>query len=191
MSRWIAVGLLVLLVSACQRPTFRGRVLDPPRPVPALTLTDQHGHPFNLAGQRGRVVLIFFGYTRCPDVCPLVLGVFRQVAERLGADAARVRFVFVTVDQEIDTPAFLDRYLRLFHPEFVGLAGPPDALTTTYRFFGAAFEKVPVPKSAAGYLVAHSANIAVIDRQGRWRLNLSHEATADDLVHDIRQLLRH
>ncbi|MDR7422104.1 MAG: SCO family protein [Armatimonadota bacterium] len=191
MPRWIAASLLVLLLPACQRPTFRGRVLDPPRPVPALTLSDQHGRPFNLAEQRGRVVLIFFGYTRCPDVCPLTLGIFRQVAEGLGPDAARVRFVFVTVDPEIDTPAFLDRYLRLFNPEFVGLAGPPDALAATYRFFGAAFEKVPVPGSAAGYLMAHSTHVPVIDRQGRWRLNLSHEATAADVAHDVRVLLRH
>jgi protein SCO1/2 len=190
MSRWIAAGLLVLLVAACQRPAFRGRVLDPPRPVPALTLNDQHGRPFDLAGQRDRVVLVFFGYTRCPDVCPLTLGVFRQVAEMLGTDAARVRFVFVTVDPEVDTPAFLERYLRLFHPEFVGLTGSPDALAATYQFFGAAFEKVPVPKSAAGYLVAHSTHVAVIDRQGRWRLTLSHQATADDVAHDVRRLLR-
>jgi protein SCO1/2 len=189
-ARIIAV-LMVLLVAACQRPTFRGRVLDPPRPVPALALHDQHGRPFDLAGQRDRVVLVFFGYTRCPDVCPLTLGVFRQVAEMLGADAARVRFVFVTVDPEVDTPAFLDRYLRLFHPEFVGLTGPPDALAATYRFFGAAFQKVPVPKSAAGYLVAHSTNVAVIDRRGRWRLNLSHQATAPEVAHDVRQLLRY
>ncbi|MDR7521600.1 MAG: SCO family protein [Armatimonadota bacterium] len=189
--RWIASGLAVLLLSACHRPSFRARELDPARPVPRLVLSDQHGRPFNLAEQRGRVVLVFFGYTRCPDVCPLTLGMFRDVAKILGTDAARVRFVFITLDPEVDTPAFLDRYLRLFSPEFVGLTGPPHLLAATYRFFGAAFQKVPVRNSAAGYLIAHSTNVPVIDREGRWRLNVSHEATAADVAHDVRQLLRH
>jgi protein SCO1/2 len=178
-------------MAGCQQPTFKAQVMESPRPVPALTLTDQHGHPFNLGDQRGRVVLIFFGYTRCPDVCPLTLGTFRETARMLGSDADRVRFVFVTVDPEIDTPEFLDRYLRLFNPQFVGLSGSPTSLDPVYRFFGAAFKKVPVKNSAAGYLMAHSTNVPVIDREGRWRLNVNHDAAAADVAHDIRQLLRH
>jgi protein SCO1/2 len=191
MSRLVAIGLALALVAGCQRPSFKAQVMESPRPVPALTLPDQHGRPFDLGDQRGRVVLVFFGYTRCPDVCPLTLGVFREAAKMLERDADHVRFVFVTVDPEIDTPEFLDRYLRLFNPRFIGLTGPPGKLDAVYRFFGAAFKKIPVTNSAAGYLMAHSTNVPVIDREGRWRLNMSHETTAVDMAHDIRQLLRY
>jgi protein SCO1/2 len=190
MQRVLTIMLAVLVAASCQRVSFKGTVLPEPRTVPPLTLTDQHQRPFNFAEQDGKVVLVFFGYTRCPDVCPLHLGMFKQVAKQLGRDAANVRFVFVTVDPEQDTPAYLDRYLRLFNPDFVGLTGTPDQLKPVYEFFGAAFRKVPVPKSAVGYLMAHSVNTAVVDRQGRWRLNISHDATAGDIEHDVRQLLR-
>jgi protein SCO1/2 len=190
MPRWLLLAVVAALTLSCQRVSFRGRALPEPLPVPALTLQDQHGQPFSFAAQRGHVVLVFFGYTRCPDVCPLTLGTFRDVANALGSDASRVRFVFVTVDPEQDTPAFLDRYLRLFNADFVGLTGRPEQLDPVYKFFGAAFRKVPVANSAVGYLMAHSVNTAVIDRQGRWRLTIGHDAAAADVTHDVRQLLR-
>lgn len=186
----ILLVLAGILTASCQRVSFRGRPVPDPRPVPALVLTDQHGKPFNFAEQQGKVVLVFFGYTRCPDICPIHLGIFKEAAKQLGQDAARVRFVFVTVAPEQDTPAFLDRYLHLFNPDFVGLTGRPEDLKPVYEFFGAAFKKVPVPNSAVGYQMAHTVNTAVLDRQGRWRLNIGHEAQTGDVVHDIRQLLR-
>jgi protein SCO1/2 len=190
MRRVCVLIVAVVVAAACQRVSFRGKVLPEPRPVPSWALTDQHERAFNFAEQRGKVMLVFFGYTRCPDVCPLTLGTFKQVAKQLGRDASHVRFVFVTVDPEQDTPAFLDRYLRLFNPDFVGLTGTAAQLKPVYEFFGASFRKVPVQNSAVGYLMAHSVNTAVVDRQGRWRLNFDHEATAGDMEHDIRQLLR-
>lgn len=190
MRRMLVTMVAVMLVASCQRATFRGKVLPDPRPVPALTLTDQHERPFNFAEQRGKVLLVFFGYTRCPDVCPLTLGTFKQVAKQLGRDAAGVRFVFVTVDPEQDTPAFLERYLRLFNPDFVGLTGTAEQLKPVYAFFGTSFRKVPDPKSAVGYLMAHSVNTAVVDRAGRWRLNIGHDTAAGDIEHDLRLLLR-
>lgn len=190
MRRVCLIVIAIVLAASCQRVSFRGRPLQEPRPVPPLALQDQHGRTFNFAEQRGKVVLVFFGYTRCPDICPLHLGVFKQAATQLGRDAERVRFVFVTVDPAQDTPAFLDRYLRLFNPDFVGLTGRPEDLKPVYEFFGAQFKKVPVPNSAVGYLMAHTVHTAVVDRQGRWRLTIGHEATAADVVHDIRQLLR-
>ncbi|MDR7418132.1 MAG: SCO family protein [Armatimonadota bacterium] len=190
MRRWIAAIIFVVLAASCQRVSFRGKALETPRPVPGFALIDQHGQAFTFTDQRGRVVLVFFGYTRCPDVCPFTLATFRDVARQLGPEAARVRFVFVTVDPEQDTPAFLNRYMRLFHPDFVGLTGTPEALKPVYAFFGASFRRVKVPNSAVGYLMAHSVNVAVIDRDGRWRVNLDHNAPAADMLHDIRQLLR-
>jgi protein SCO1/2 len=190
MRPWIVPILFAALAASCQPASFRGRPLEEPRPVPEFALSDQHGQAFRFGEQRGRVVLVFFGYTRCPDVCPLTLATFRDVAAQLGPEASKVRFVFVTVDPEQDTAAFLERYLRLFNPDFIGLTGSPDALKPVYEFFGASFRKVEVPNSAVGYLMAHSVNVAVIDRRGRWRLNIAHSAAAGDIVHDVRQLLR-
>lgn len=187
---WITVAVLTLTGTACTQVTFRGRSLDPPNPVPAVTLRDQHDEPFDISAQKGQVVLVFFGYTRCPDVCPLTLAKFRDVAKALGTNASRVRFVFVTVDPEVDTPSVLDRYVRLFSPTFVGLTGRQDDLKRVYRFFGATYQRVPAPDSALGYVMAHSVNTAVIDPQGRWRLNFDHEAPIADMVHDIQMLLR-
>lgn len=190
MKRWIAVCLAAVSVAACGRAAFRGEEHIPPRPVPEMALRDHAGRPFGFEDNRGRVVLVFFGYTRCPDVCPLTLATFRDVHRALGRDAARVRFVFVTVDPEQDTPPVLDQYIRLFNPEFIGITGTPAELRPVYDFFRAAFKKVPAPGSAVGYLMAHSVNVAVIDRQGRWRLDLNHNAPAADMTHDIRLLLR-
>lgn len=189
--RSLLVLILVALATAsCRTASFKNRALQSPRPVPAMALHDQRGGTFQFNEQRGRVVLVFFGYTRCPDVCPLTLGTFKTVEGMLGAQADRARFVFVTVDPEVDTPEFLDRYLRLFSPNFIGLTGSPEELQPVYEFFGAAFQKVDVPKSALGYLMAHSTNTAVIDRQGRWRLNVRHDARPADIADDIRTLLR-
>ncbi len=187
-------GLLViplLVASGCARAeSLRGQALDPPRPVPELVARDHWGGTFRFAEQRGRVVLLFFGYTTCPDVCPATLARWKKVREKLGSAADRVRFVFVTVDPERDTPAKVKEYLELFSSQFVGLVGREGDLMPLYRFFGVLYEKVPVPGSAAGYLVNHTAAVPVVDPQGRWRLRLSQETSVEDYVHDVRVLLR-
>jgi len=94
-------------------PSFRGTVLDPPQAVQDFTLTDQNGQPFRLSDQKGNVVLLLFGYTFCPDVCPTTLGTWKRVYEALGADAKNVRFVFVTVDPDCDKPERLKQHVEL------------------------------------------------------------------------------
>lgn len=181
----------MLLLGACARsPSLRGQQLDPPRPVPDLAVRDDRGQVFRLADQRGKVVLLFFGYTTCPDVCPATLARWKRVRQELGTDAERVRFVFVTVDPERDTPQRVREYLGLFSPDFVGLVGSEKDLQPFYRTFGAVFEKVPQPGSATGYLVAHSAHVPVVDTRGRWRLRFNPETSVEDYVHDLRVLLR-
>lgn len=135
-------------------------------------------------------MLLFFGYTTCPDVCPATLARWKRVRQELGTDAERVRFVFVTVDPERDTPQRVREYLGLFSPDFVGLVGSEKDLQPFYRTFGAVFEKVPQPGSATGYLVAHSAHVPVVDTRGRWRLRFNPETSVEDYVHDLRVLLR-
>lgn len=194
---WRITAVLALLsasllsTAGCSRAErLRGQQLDPPRPLPDLAARDQRGRVFRLADQRGKVVVLFFGYTTCPDVCPATLARWKRVRQELGADGERVRFVFVTVDPERDSAQKVREYLELFSPDFVGLVGPESELQPFYQAFGAAFEKVPQPGSAAGYLVAHTAAVPVVDTQGRWRLRFNPETSVEDYVHDLRVLLR-
>ncbi len=190
---FVVLALVAILgtMAACSRSaSLRGQQLDPPRAMPDLVATDHRGAVFRLADQRGKVVLLFFGYTTCPDVCPATLAKWKRVREQLGRDAEQVRFVFVTVDPERDTASKVREYLELFSPDFVGLVGSEAELRPWYRAFGAAYEKVKQPGSAVGYLVAHTAAVPVVDVQGRWRLRLSPETSVEDYLHDLRILLR-
>ncbi len=185
------LAALAFLAAGCNRgESLRGQRVDPPRPVPDLSARDHRGGSFRLADQRGTAVVLFFGYTTCPDVCPATLARWKRVREQLGSEASRVRFVFVTVDPERDTRAKVKEYLELFSPDFVGLVGKEQELQPFYQFFGAAYEKVPQPGSATGYLVAHTAAVPVVDTQGRWRLRLNWETSVEDYLHDLRVLLR-
>jgi protein SCO1 len=191
MRRMVAMALAGMILVACgSRPSFRGLALEEPVPVPDFTLVDQQGRPFRLAEQRGQVVLLFFGYTQCPDVCPTTLANWRQVHQALGEDAARVRFVFVTVDPERDTPERLGRHVNAFHPDFVGLTGTQAELEAVYQVFDVYYEKDTSSGSAAGYLVSHTATSFVVDPDGRWRLRELYGTLAEDIAHDIRLLLK-
>jgi protein SCO1/2 len=185
----VAVLALWGLAACTSSPSFRGTVLDPPKPVQDFTLTDQNGGNFRLGDQQGNVVLLFFGYTFCPDVCPTTLGTWKRVHETLGAEAQDVRFVFVTVDPERDTPERLKQHLEAFGSDFIGLTGSPEELQPVYQAFGVYFEKDVETESAAGYLVNHTASAFVVDPEGRWRLKHSFGTSVEDIVHDIKQLL--
>jgi protein SCO1/2 len=192
MRKFRMVFCLSLLLAACGRsaPEFRGTVLDPPLSVQDFTLTDQHGQPFRLSDHQGRVMLLFFGFTYCPDVCPVTLGIWKRVHEALGEDARQVRFVFITVDPERDTPERLLQHVAIFNQEFIGLTGTPEELQPVYQTFGVYFEKESATESAAGYLVSHTASTFVLDRAGQWRLRHAYETPAEDIVHDVVQLLK-
>lgn len=190
LKRILALILLALALVACGEPSFRGSALDEPVDVPDFGLTDQRGEGFRLSEQRGNVVLLFFGYTQCPDVCPTTLITWRKVHETLGDDADRVRFIFVTVDPERDTVDRLRLHVSAFHPDFIGLTGPPDELEAFYQVFDIFSEKTSSSGSATGYLIAHTATTFVLDPEGRWRLRESYGTPIEDLVYDIRLLLK-
>ncbi len=180
---------LVLLAVACGSPPFRGSVLEEPVAVPDFSLTDQYEQPFQMSDHRGKVVLLFFGYTQCPDVCPTTLATWRKVHQALGEDADRVRFVFVTVDPERDTAERLAMHVTAFNPDFIGLTGQQDELEAVYDIFDVYYEKDTSSGSAAGYLVNHTATTFVVDPEGQWRLRETYGTEVEDIVHDIQQLL--
>ena len=185
------IGLLAVfgtLVYA--RPyVYQGSLIDPPAPAADFALSDQHGQTFRLSEQTGNVVLIFFGYTNCPDVCPVTLSDFRQVKEQLGAAAERVRFVFITVDPERDTPERIGKYIANFDPSFYGLTGDATELEQVWKSYWVYQSKVEAG-SAAGYLVDHSTSVYVIDPDGNLRLTFPFGTQASDMAADVSQLLK-
>jgi protein SCO1/2 len=156
-----------------------------------FTLTDQHGLPFRLSDQRERVVLIFFGFVQCPDVCPATLSTWAKVAKRLGDDRDEVRFVHVTVDPERDTPARLGKHLSIFGSDFIGLTGTTEELEAVYGAYGITHRKVRFFDSAGGYLVEHTSQTFLVDPQGILRLQYNFDTRSDDVFTDVRWLLDH
>ncbi len=186
--------LLVIAVIGCGAPTpapeLRGGRLEPPKPAPDFTLTDQNGNPFTLSSTNGKVALVYFGYTSCPDVCPLTLSDLGAVYRDLGDAAKDVQVVFVTVDPERDTQQILKKYVAAFDPSFIGLHGTVDETKAVGDLFGAKFKKAPLSNSALGYAMDHSAFIYVIDRQGRLRETFPFGAAREDILHDLQILTK-
>ncbi|HWQ11622.1 MAG TPA: SCO family protein [Roseiflexaceae bacterium] len=181
---------LVLALGACGSYEFRGGALEPPGPAPDFTLTDQDGRPFRLGEQRGSVVVLFFGFTNCPDICPARLAELAAVRRDLGADAEALRVAMITVDPERDTPAALGAYVRRFDRTFLGLTGPQAELDAVQAAYGVFAQRHEHGATAPEYTVDHSGYVYVVDKAGRWRLIFDPEASVDDMTSDLRHLLR-
>jgi protein SCO1 len=154
-----------------------------------FALVDHSGKPRTLADFRGKAVVIFFGYTQCPDVCPTTLAALVQARNELGPDAARVQVLFVTVDPDRDTAELLSNYVTAFDPSFIGLRGDADATARTAKEFKILYQKQP-GRTAESYTVDHSAGSFIFDPQGRLRLYVGNGQGADVFAHDLRELLR-
>ena len=155
----------------------------------SLALTGHDGRPRTLADFRGKVVVLFFGYTQCPDVCPTTLAELARVMKSLGADADQVQVLFVTVDPERDTPDILSHYVPAFDPRFLGLYGNLEQTRAVAKEFKVFFEKRP-GSTPGSYTVDHSAQVYVLDKKGRLRLFVREQRIATDLPHDLRLLLQ-
>ncbi len=153
-----------------------------------LELTDHTGQRRTLADFKGKVVVVFFGFTHCPDVCPATLAELATVARELGPEAQRLQVLFVTVDPERDTLEVLRQYVPSFNPAFLGLYGTLDETLAVAKEFKVYMHKQPQP--GGGYSVDHSAGTFVLDTQGRLRLYGRYGAGAKVLLHDIRLLLQ-
>ena len=154
-----------------------------------FALTDHTGRQRTLADFRGKAVVLFFGYTQCPDVCPTTLAALAEAMRRLRPEAANVQVLFVTVDPERDTAELLSHYVTTFNPSFLGLSGDADATARTAKEFKILYQKQP-GKTPGSYTMDHSAGTFVFDPQGRLRLYAGHGQGADVFAHDIRELLR-
>ena len=164
---------------------FAGGELDPPRPTPDFTLTDQTGQKVSMADQRGKLVLLTFIYTNCPDVCPLITQNLNQVLQMLGTERDDVRVLAVSVDPEGDTPKSVDEYAKAHHllPEFHYLIGSRDELTKVWK----AYDVAAVASDPE--LVDHTAYTMLVDQSGEGRVIYDSQVKAKDVVHDVRALL--
>lgn len=184
----IALGVLIEVVF--RRPhSFHGTTISPPLPVTDFALQTANEEVFRLSEQKGKIVLLFFGYTSCPDVCPTTLATFKQVYERLGDDAQKIKFVMITADPERDTPDKVAEYAARFNPEFIGLSGDITKREAIWKELGVFVEKQD-SGSAAGYLVSHTSSVYVLDQSGDLIMTFPYGTSATDMVNDLTQLLK-
>jgi len=187
----IAVCLALAGLTACDSaaPQFKSTDITGAPYGKTFALTGHDGRRYALADFRGKVVVLFFGFTQCPDICPTALGEMARAMKALGADAERVQVLFVTLDPERDTAEILARYVPAFDPRFLGLYGNLDATRAVAKEFKVFFEKRP-GSTPDSYSIDHSAQTYVFDTQGRLRLFVRHQRIASDLPHDVRLLLQ-
>ena len=153
-----------------------------------VALTDQDGQPRTLADYAGKVVVVFFGFTQCPDVCPTALAELSQVMGELGPDAKRVQVVLITVDPERDTPEILKQYVQAFNPSFAGLTGTPEQIKAAANSFKAYYAKSPSPDGST-YTMDHTGAFYLMDTKGKARVLVPNGSGVQAMTHDIKLLL--
>lgn len=184
--------LLLGLLAACapaKRVEFKATDITGAEFGKSLALTDHNGVKRTLEDFRGKLVVLFFGYTHCPDVCPTTLADIAAAFKLMPpADAARVQVLFVSVDPERDTPEMLKQYVPYFHPTFLGLHGTPEEIAVAAKEFRIHYRKHVEP-GASDYLVDHTAGSYVLDKNNRLRLFQPFAQPPDEIAHDLKLLL--
>jgi len=181
---------LALLIGCSQPYAFQGTAFPEPLAQPDFELTSEASQPFRLSDQQGKVVLLFFGYTSCPDICPTTLTEARTILQALGSDADNVEFLFVTADPQRDSPEKLAAYTDAFHPAIVGLTGTPEQLAAVYSDFKVRVEREETPDSALGYQINHTSRMYLVDQDGNLRLSYSYGTPPEQIVKDVKHLLK-
>ena len=190
----IAIGALWVgaagIFSACspKGPKFQGVDLTGAEYGRDLPLTDQFGKERSIKDFAGKVVVVFFGYTQCPDVCPTSMSELAEVKRSLGADGDKLQGIFVTVDPERDTPEMLKGYMASFDPSFIALRGTPEQLVAVAKDFKIYFKRVD-GQTPTSYTMDHSAGSYVYETKGRLRVYHRYGAGAQSLAADVRALL--
>jgi protein SCO1/2 len=201
LAAWLILVAVCVLAVACvpDAYVFHGEHYQTRQAAADLLLTDQDSRPFSLSTQHGKVVVIYFGYTACPDTCPITLAQLAQVWVGLGQENAR-RFqpIFVSVDPERDSAEVLARYLHPFDAAvgddlglgFIGLRGTPDELAPLLEAYQVLVEKRAQPGSAAGYVMEHTASSYLVDANGNLIARFPYGTSVPDILADVRHLLR-
>jgi protein SCO1 len=187
-----ALPLLLVLASCTPAQKFNGEVVEPAQPAPELTGVNWDGKPFRLSEHRGKVTVVFFGYTYCPDVCPFTLAKMKQIYRDLGDRAEGMQVVFASVDPQRDTVAKLASYVPSFDRRFYGLRLEPQDIDAATKGFGLTVQygqPKDGPDSDSYYYVDHTGTFFVIDREGRLRLKFPPNATAEQMLPDLQKLL--
>jgi protein SCO1/2 len=187
----VALTALLAIAVSCSRPDagFKSGVFDPPREAPNFQLDGSDGSDISLQEYRGKVVAIAFGFSHCPRICPVSLAHLSEVAQKLGERAKDLQVLFITVDPERDSPARLREFLDYFNPAFRGATGKPEKLSAVEKEYGVIAERVASEDAKLAYEVHHSSSIFLIDRAGKLRVLVPFGRSAQDLLHDVRELL--
>jgi protein SCO1/2 len=187
----VAACALTVSIAACdklpgkQKESFQNTDVTGLDYAKGFTLTDHTGKPRTLADFKGKAVVVFFGYTQCPDVCPTTMAEMAAVMQKLGPLADQVQVLFVTLDPERDTQELLANYVPAFDKRFLGLRGTPEQTAKTAKEFKVFYSKVP-GTDPGSYTIDHTAGSYVFDRDGRLRLFIRHGQGPDPIVHDLR-----
>ena len=187
----VLIGVLVaytFILPRLQPHVFAGSVIQSNEKAPRVDLQASNGDTVRLSDFAGEVIVLYFGYTFCPDVCPTTLAKLADAMEILGTKAEDVQVIMVSVDPERDTPDMLDEYVTHFHPDFMGITGELAAVDRVATLYGVYYEKEE-GSAATGYLVNHTATVMVIDRDGFLKLVLPFEGTAEQIAADIDYFL--
>ena len=185
----IGIGLGYLLLKTIIPYQYHGSTISSSQPMTNFTLTGPGGEPVSLIDYRDKVVLIYFGYTFCPDVCPATMVELKAAMEELGNKADDVQVIMITLDPERDTWEVLQEYVQHFNLNFIGLTGSEDEIIAVTAPFGIFFEKEEGTVET-GYLMAHTATVAALDKEGKLRLLFPFGTPGEDIAADVKQLLR-
>lgn len=181
--------LAALAAPAFAAEPFKSGVFDPPRAAPGFKLQGSNGNAVSLSDYKGKVVIVEFGFTSCPSICPVTMAKLSQVWKELGPQADNVQALFITVDPARDSPERLRQFVTSFNPSFIGLTGTDQELATVRDSYGVIAEKVASQNKLLGYEMHHSSSLHVVDRAGRLRILIPFGSPEADIVHDLKVLI--
>lgn len=185
----IIIGILLSILFA-KPPSFRGTLYAEPFPLAAeISLQKADGTTFKLSEQKGKVTLLFFGYTSCPDFCPTTLAEMKQVLDGLGDDVQKAQVLFITVDPQKDTSEKMQEYASRFHPSIIGLGGSQEELQWIWTSYGI-FRAETNVETALGKVIDHTVRLYLIDLDGNLRLSYAYGTPYQDVLHDVKLLIR-
>lgn len=187
-------ALIVFALTACNSDSsdpskFKGTIMPTAIPAPDFTITSTDGQEIQLSDYQDKIVLLYFGYTFCPDVCPSSLTDLKLVQNELDEAGEKIQVIMITVDPDRDTPEKIAEYVGHFHPTFLGLSGTKEEIDAAAEGYGVYYEKHE-GTAATGYLIDHTARIFVIEPDGTYRLSFGFGTPVDDIVSDLRILLK-